>query len=72
MVNEKQGKVYEPKPVYIRGLVRSVIRAEVARQFGNHGVSKNMSDNFKSIKGKTTTPKQGKRKRKFRFKKGKR
>jgi hypothetical protein len=50
MVNEKQGKVYKPIPVYNRKLMRSVIRAGVARQFGNHHVSANMAANFERIR----------------------
>lgn len=34
MVNERQGKVYNPRPVYNRKLLRSVIRAGVQKQFG--------------------------------------
>ena len=33
MVNERQGKVYNPRPVYNRKLLRSVIRAGVQKQF---------------------------------------
>lgn len=50
MVNENQGKVYNPIPVYNRKLMRSVIRAGVARQFGNHHVSANMAANFEKIR----------------------
>jgi len=50
MVNERQGKVYNPVPVYNRKLLRSVIRAGVAKQFGNHNVSANMSSNFERIR----------------------
>ena len=42
MVNERQGKVYNPRPVYNRKLLRSVIRAGVQKQFGQHHVSANM------------------------------
>lgn len=51
MVNEKQGKEYTPKPVYNRKLVRTMIRAGIIKKFGNHKVSKNMSLNFKEIRG---------------------
>lgn len=50
MVNEKQGKVYNPRPVYNRKLLRSVIRAGVAKQFGFHKVSGNMAANFERIR----------------------
>ena len=50
MVNEKQGKVYNPTPVYNRKLLRSVIRARVQKQFGNHNVSRNMAANFEKIR----------------------
>lgn len=50
MVNEKQGKVYNPRPVYNRKLLRSVIRAGVTKQFGNHKVSGNMAANFERIR----------------------
>ena len=43
MVNERQGKVYNPRPVYNRKLLRSVIRAGVQKQFGQHHVSANMA-----------------------------
>ena len=32
MVNERQGKVYNPRPVYNRKLLRSVIRAGVQKK----------------------------------------
>lgn len=50
MVNEHQGKVYNPKPVYNRKLLRSVIRAGCHAQFGQHNVSKNMAANFERIR----------------------
>lgn len=50
MVNERQGNVYNPRPVYIRKLVRSVIRAGVKKQFGQHNVNKNMAANFERIR----------------------
>ena len=49
MVNERQGKVYNPRPVYNRKLLRSVIRAGVQKQFGQHHVSANMAGNFEKI-----------------------
>ena len=50
MVNEKAGKIYEPKPVYNRKAVRKIIRTACAEKFGNHKVSKIMSGNFKRIR----------------------
>jgi hypothetical protein len=50
MVNEKQGKVYNPRPVYNRKLLRSVIRAGIQKQFGQHRVSHNMAANFERIR----------------------
>lgn len=50
MVNEHQGKIYNPRPVYNRKLLRSVIRAGVQKQFGQHKVSLNMSQNFERIR----------------------
>lgn len=50
MVNENQGKVYNPRPVYNRKLLRSVIRHGVQRQFGQHSVSRNMAVNFEKIR----------------------
>lgn len=47
MVNERQGKVYNPRPVYNRKLLRSVIRAGVQKQFGQHHVSANMRETLK-------------------------
>jgi hypothetical protein len=50
MVNERHGKVYNPRPVYNRKLLRSVIRAGVQKQFGQHHVSANMAGNFEKIR----------------------
>lgn len=50
MVNERQGKVYNPRAVYNRKLLRSVIRAGVQKQFGQHHVSLNMAGNFEQIR----------------------
>lgn len=52
MVNEKRGKHYNPKPVYNRKLLRSVIRAACIDNFGLHNVSRNMSANFEKIRKK--------------------
>lgn len=52
MVNENKGKIYRPRPVYCRKLIRSVIRAGVAAKFGNHKVSRTMAYNFEKIYGK--------------------
>ena len=49
MVNEHQGKKYEPRPVYNRKLLRSVIRAGVQKQFGQHHVSRSMAGNVERI-----------------------
>ena len=50
MVNERQGKKYNPRPVYNRKLLRSVIRAGVQKQFGQYSVSYNMAHNFERIR----------------------
>lgn len=50
MVNENQGKVYNPRPVYNRKLLRSVIRHGVQKQFGQHHVSLNMASSFEEIR----------------------
>ena len=50
MVNEREEKVYNPRPVYNRKLLRSVIRAKVAKQFGFHHVNKMMAVNFEKIR----------------------
>lgn len=50
MVNENQGKKYNPRPVYNRKLLRSVIRAGVQKKFGQHHVSHNMAANFEKYK----------------------
>lgn len=50
MVNENQGKKYNPRPVYNRKLLCSVIRAGVQKQFGQHHVSHNMAANFERIR----------------------
>ena len=50
MVNEHQGKVYVPRPVYNRKLLRSVIRANFQKRFGRQHVSAGMAENFKIIR----------------------
>jgi len=50
MVNENQGKVYDPVPVYNRKMMRSVIRAKCEKKFGRHHVSGNMAGNFKTMR----------------------
>ena len=50
MVNENQGKVYNPRAVYNRKLLRSVIRHGVQKQFGQHQVSRNMAGNFEEMR----------------------
>ena len=50
MVNENQGKVYKPVPVYDRKLVRDVIRNSFAKKYGFHKVNKNLSSNFHRIR----------------------
>lgn len=50
MVNERKGKIYSPKSVYNRKLLRSVIRAGVQKQFGQNHVSHNMAANFEKIR----------------------
>ena len=50
MVNERQGKVYNPRPVYNRKLLLSVIRAGVQNQFGQHHVSDKMVGYFEKIR----------------------
>ena len=49
MVNENKGKIYSPVPVYNRKLMRSVLRAQVARKTTGQ-ISKNMAYNFKKIR----------------------
>lgn len=50
MVNEKQGKVYAPKAVYDRKIMRSIIRKGCEKKFGRSKVSRNMSANFKRLR----------------------
>lgn len=50
MVNERQGKVYNPRPVYNRKLLRSVIRAGVQKHDADQTVSANMAGNFEKIR----------------------
>lgn len=47
MVNERQGKVYSPTPVYNRKLLRSVIRASIQKRVGQHKVSETMAEYFR-------------------------
>ena len=46
MVNERQGKVYNPRPVYNRKLLRSLIGGGGQKQVVHHHVSGKMSVNF--------------------------
>lgn len=50
MVNERQGKVYNPRPVYNRKLLRSVIRANIYKRTGGHKVSKGMAEYFRRVR----------------------
>ena len=50
MVNERLGKAPSPRPVYNRKLVRSIIRADVQRKYGNHKVSHNMAVMFEKLR----------------------
>lgn len=50
MVNERQGKIYSPRPVYNRKLLRSVIRANVDKRTGGHKVSRAMAAYFKKVR----------------------
>lgn len=43
---------YEPRPVYCRKLLRSVLRGVVTKKFGMHNVSRTMSYNFENIRKK--------------------
>lgn len=47
MVNEKQGKVYEPTPIYNRKFIRNILRKMSIQKNGYHNVSKYMSNAFK-------------------------
>lgn len=49
MVNEKQGKAYEPVQIWDRKLMRSVIRSQVIKKDGFHKVNKKMSYIFKQL-----------------------
>lgn len=51
MVNQKQGKTYEPTPVYNRGLIRSTLKHRIAAKYGQHKVNKLMHEAFENIKG---------------------
>ena len=50
MVNENKGIRYQPRQVYDRKLLRSVIRNQFANQHGFHRVNKNLSANFHRIR----------------------
>lgn len=52
MVNENQGKKYEPTPVYNRKAMRNVIRAQAKKKLGSHGVSSMVHDVFHKIRDK--------------------
>lgn len=49
MVNERQGKNYQPVQVWDRKLVRSVIRNQIIKKDGYHNVSAKMSYIFKQL-----------------------
>ena len=51
MVNEKQGKVYSPNPVYNRKLVRSVLKNSIEKKYGQHNVSKLVHEYFEKYQG---------------------
>lgn len=42
MVNERQGKVYEPTTHYSRKLVRSMIKADLERRDGLHNTNRKL------------------------------
>jgi len=50
MVNENQGGIYRPKPVYCRRLMREVIRNQIRMQHGQHDVNKLTGVNFRRIR----------------------
>lgn len=50
MVNENKGVRYNPRPVYDRKLLRSVIKNQFAKQHGFHKVNKNLGGNFRMIR----------------------
>lgn len=50
MVNEKQGKVYSPRPVYCRKVASNVIREQYRRRYGQHDVNKNMAANSQRLR----------------------
>jgi len=42
MVNQNQGKAYEPVQVWDRKLMRSVIKNEIIKRDGRHNISKKL------------------------------
>ena len=50
MVNEKQGKVYEPVPIYNRKMLRRRLRYEIESEHGAHKTSRKMAFYFKQIR----------------------
>lgn len=51
MVNENQGKEYEPRPVYNRKMLRNVLRFWAKKTGGSSDVNKRMSEKFHEIRG---------------------
>lgn len=49
MVNENQGKSYNPVQVWDRKLMRSVIRAQIIKKDGRHNVSAKLNYIFKEL-----------------------
>lgn len=49
MVNQKQGKQYQPTQVWDRKLMRSVIRSQIIKKDGYHNVSAKMSYIFRQL-----------------------
>lgn len=45
MVNENKGKVYEPRKVYDRKLLRSVLRSKLEKE-NKYGANKRLSESF--------------------------
>ena len=50
MVNQNQGKVYEPMPIFNRKLTRGIIRSQIIKKYGQHNVSAQMANTYKMMR----------------------
>lgn len=62
MVNEHQGKEYEPEKVYCRRMARTIVRNQMIRRNGYHNVSASLHAWWEKSHENTVRPEKKKRK----------